>query len=253
MEISLLDLYRIGRNAVQLFPGQSPPKPCLQLQAFRVLQKERGGDITTTNLGVVQSDKDTPFFWSRLWHERKYLPGDLGFNFPILTMFELVNQVEKEPFTPGFRRLYTIELSVLDVFKTDCVDGTKTGCDARPVNQIFLDTEYLLDSVLKYFGATVIATTNADATPRIYYLPWLEAQKIAGAITSFNVIYQLVVSLNTNNKGVRFSRVEYPTPKIYGTKAQIVFSTNNCETISYDTSLEDFGLLSFESGCRDCQ
>ena len=252
MDISILDFYNIGKNAVQLFPAGSPPKPCLQPQAFRVLQRERGTELAAENLGAVPTDKDTPFFWSRKWHNNKYNPNALAFEFPILTMYEIIGVTESSPFSKGFKRSYTIEISVLDVYKDDCVSGTKTGCQARPVNQIFLDTGAILDSILQYYGQVVGATTSADPAEKLYYKPWLDAQKLSGAITSFNVKYDLQNTLNTNNKALRFVRVERPTQKIYGTKTQVTFTTSNCPTIAYDGSLQNFGLLSFESGCKNC-
>ena len=51
------------------------------------------------------------------------------------------------------------------------------------------------------------------------------------------------------NKQVRFSRVDrFATQKIFGTKCQIVFMTNNCETIDYNLELPDFGAVGFEAG-----
>lgn len=251
MDISLTDFFRIGRSAVQLYPALSPPQPCLQLQAFRVLQLARGNEIGTDNLGAVPADKDTPFFWSRKWHNSKYNPNALAFEYPLLTMFDIVSETKTSAFSAGFKRCYTIEIAVLDVYKDDCVDGSKVGCSARTINQIFMDTEMLLNSVLQYFGRIVSAITSADPVEKLYYLPWLEAKKIAGEIT-YQVKYDLQNTLNTNNPNMRFSRVEKPTNKIFGTKTQVQFCTNNCPTIMYDTSLSDFGTLAFEAGCKNC-
>lgn len=252
MDISILDFYNIGRKAVQLSPIGSPPKPCLQPQAFRVLQRERGAELASDNLGAVPTDKDTPFFWSRKWHNNKYSPNALAFEFPILTMYEIIGITGSSPFSKGFKRSYTIEISVLDVYKDDCVGGTKTGCKSRPVNQIFIDTGIILDSILQYFGGVVGATTSADPVEKLYYLPWLVEQKLSGAISSYDVRYDLQNTLNANNKELRFVRVERPTQKIYGTKTQVTFTTTNCLTTAYDESLPDFGLLSFEAGCKNC-
>jgi hypothetical protein len=252
MDISLTDFFRIGRSAVQLYPALSPPQPCLQLQAFRVLQLARGNEIGTDNLGAVPADKDTPFFWSRKWHNSKYNPNALAFEYPLLTMFDVVSETKTSPFSAGFKRCYTVELAVLDVYRDDCVDGKKTGCSARPINQIFMDTELMLDSVLRYFGQIVGATTLEDQVEKLYYRPWLDLQVAHGQIGSYNVTYSLESNLNTNNPVFRFSRVEKPTNKIYGTKCQVTFCASKCPSISYDTSLPDFGLLAFEAGCKNC-
>ena len=252
MEISLTDLFRIGRTAVQLYPATSPPQPCLQLQAFRVLQLARGSEVGTENLGAVPTDKDNPFFWSRKWHNNKYNPNAMAFEWPVLTMFDIVSETASTPFNAGFRRKYTIEISVLDIYRDDCVSGSQIGCAARPINQIFMDTGMLLDSVLQYFAGIVGATTSADPVEKLYYRPWLEAEKLAGNIASFNVTYDLQNRLTADNPVVRYARVEKATQKIFGTKTQITFSTNNCPTIQYDSSLPDFGVLAFEAGCKNC-
>lgn len=253
MEITLLDFFRIGKTAVQLYPAGSPPKLCLQPQAFRVLQRDRGTEIGTDNLGAVPTDKDTPFFWSRKWHNNKYSPNAVLAEFPIVTMYEIIGETDKSPFAGQFKRCYTIEIAVLDVYKEDCQDGTKRGCDARTINQIFLDTGLMLDSILQYFGKMVGAITSADPVEKLYYRPWLDAQKMAGAITSYDVKYDLQNTLNASNAKLRFARVEKSGARqIYGTKTQVTFCTNNCPTVNYDTELKDFGLLSFEAGCTTC-
>jgi len=222
------------------------------LQTFRVLSFQRGADLGTENLGAVPTDKDTPFFWSRAWHEAKYNPNALSFNWPALTVFEIVNETRSAPFAKGFTRAYRLEVSVLDVYRADCVDGSKTGCQARPINQIYLDTERLLDGLFAYLGEVVVASTSAEPTPTVYYEPWLKAQVLAGAITGYAVKYRLDNTLGTENKNVGYSRVELSAQNIYGTKAQIVLKVSECPSVEYETSLPDFGLLSFEAGCLDC-
>ena len=252
MDLNITDFYRVLMDSVKLFPLINPAKPCLQLQTFRVLASERGQEIGTDTIGAVMAEKDTPFFWSRAWHNAKYSPNSILFNWPVLTAFEVLNEA-KTPFVGSFRRTYTVEISVLDVFKHDCVAGDKTGCMARTINQIYLDTEMLLDSVFRYLGKVVVATTSADPVPKVYYLPWLEAQKTAGEITSYDATYYLESTLNSLNKdGIQQVRVEMPTQYIYGTRARIIFGTNNCPMVEYDLSLPDFGTIAFEAGCKNC-
>jgi hypothetical protein len=247
MQISLTDFFRIGRNAVQLYPAK-PTTPCLQPQAFRVLQQERGSEVGTPNLGAVPTDKDTPFFWSRKWHNSKYNPNALAFEYPIVTMFEVIGEATNSPFSPGFTRCYQIEISVLDVYAEDCVDGSKIGCKARPINQIYVDTGIILDSILQYYGKSVVATTSLDATERIYYRPWLDAQ----IGLTYRTVYDFANMFGAQNKSMFFSRVERPTQKIYGTKTVVKFCTMNCPVITFDETLPDFGLLAFEAGCKNC-
>lgn len=252
MNLSLRDIFQIGKNAVQLFPA-NPDNPCLQLQAFRVLTRGGGAtEIGTENLGAVPTDKGNPFFWSRKWHNNGYSPNALTFDYPILTMFETVGETGTTPFVKPFGRIYTIELAVFDTYQEDCVGGKHTGCKARTINDIYLDTGILLDSVLQYFGGTVQATVDGG-TAKMYYKPWLESALALGAISSYSNVFPLGNQLNPQNKQVRFARVDrYATQKIFGTKCQIIFTTNNCETIDYDLELPDFGSVAFEAGCRNC-
>ena len=142
---------------------------------------------------------------------------------------------------------------MLDVFSEDCEKPGTIGCAGRSINQIYFDTGTILDSILQYFGGMVGAYTSADPVVKLYYKPWLDAQKLSGAITSYQVEYDMQNTFNTNNPKTRFTRVEKSaTRQIYGTKTQVTFCTTNCPTIEYDTSLPDFGLLSFEAGCKNC-
>jgi len=247
MNLSLRDFYQIGRDAVRLFPANAE-RPCLQLQAFRVLTRGGGAtEIGTENLGAVPTDKDNPFFWSRKWHNNKYHPDALTFDYPILTMFETFGETAQTPFNPPLGRQYTIELAVFDTYQDDCVNGKYTGCKARTINDIYLDTGTLLDSVLQYIGGMVEATIGTGEA-QMYYRPWLVSAHALGAIADYNVTNMLGAQLNPLNKQVRFSRVDrFATQKIFGTKCQIVFMTNNCETIDYNLELPDFGTVGFEA------
>lgn len=248
MNISLRDLFQIGKDAVRLFPANTE-RPCLQLQAFRVLTRGGGAtEIGTDNLGAVPTDKDNPFFWSRKWHNNKYSPNALTFDFPILTMFETFGETVQTPFNIPFGRQYTIELAVFDTYQDDCVNGKHTGCKARTINDIYFDTGLLLDSVLRYFGGMVEATM-ANGEKKLYYRHWLENAHARGAVSDYNISGLLLNQLSPLNKQVRFSRVDrFATQKIFGTKCQIVFQTNNCEAIEYDLELPDFGTVGFEAG-----
>ena len=252
MNLSLRDIFQIGKNVIQLFPA-NPESPCLQLQAFRVLTRGGGAtEIGTENLGAVPTDKDSPFFWSRKWHNSGYSPNALTFDYPILTMFETVGETTTTPFVKPFGRTYTIELNVMDKYADACVDGAYSGCKARTINDIYLDTGILLDSVLQYLGGMVEAVVDGGAA-KMYYGPWLESALALGAVSSYTITGILGNQLNPQNKQVRFSRVDrFATQKIFGTKCQIVFTTNNCETIDYDLELPDFGSVAFEAGCRNC-
>jgi len=252
MELTINQFYEIGKNAVRLYANGRTAK-CLAPQAWRVLQRDRGTDISTENLGVVQSDKDSPFFWSRQWMLNKCRPNAVSFEYPLVTAYE-VNFTDKGlPMSGGVRRDYTLEIAVWDVFRDDCLDGKRGECAARSINQIFADTDAILNNVLAFYRDQVLATTSKDPTERLYYLPWLKEQLRLGNIERYNVTYSLANTLGAKNQSVPFSRVERPAQKLYGTKARIVFSTSNCPAPVFDLSAKEYGVLAFEAGCQDCE
>lgn len=251
MELSIKDIYRLLRDAVKYYPSTSPIRPCRQLQTFRVLQRDprTNAEVGTDNMGAVPTDKDSPFFYSRKWELAKFNPNKVEFDYPVLTGFEMVNEANGSLFAGQFNRTYMLEFSVLDVFRPDRTKGGFDNCDARSINQIFLDTEVLLDSVLKYLGGAVTATTNVDPVEKVYYKPFLDLAVTAGEITSYNVIRQIGPVLSGLNQNLRFIRVEYPTKNIYGTKVQVKFRTTNCETVTFPNTALNLGVIGFEIGC----
>lgn len=252
--LTITDFYRICRNGVRLFPATAPAKKCLQLQAWRVLQREPRlmHEIGTDTLGAVPTDKDGPFFWSRQWETSKFDPGKLSYQYPLMTAFEIINETSGTgtPFDGSTSRVYTIELAVLDVFQPDkCKTPTPNACDGRPVNQIFLDTELMLDAMLRYIGGTVIATTTADPTPKVYNREYLAAA-FPGA--GHNIVMDIGNVWKGKNPKFQFARVEFPGKQIFGTKTRFVFVADKCPSITFNNALSDPGIIGFEAGCTNC-
>ena len=243
----LTDFYRVALNGVRLFPTVKG-KPWLQPQTFRVLPHLRGNDITSPNLGAVPTDKGTPYFWSQKWHRNKFNPNALEWEYPLVTMFDLIGKAQTSAFEKDQKRCHTVEIAVLDTYSPDGCNGKHTGGIARPVNQIYIDTGRILDGLLQYIGGSVIATRAEDATPKVYFEPWLISQRDLGNIGPYTVSERLLQMLNTNNKQSEFSRVEFSGTKIYGTKVQVTFCTDNCQAIEFKGNLADYGVVSFEAG-----
>jgi hypothetical protein len=249
--ITISDFYRVCRNAARFFPATSPVRACLQLQAFRVLQRDprQNAEVGTDTLGAVPTDKGSPFFWSRQWELSKYAAGKLGYSYPLLTAFEMINETTSGVFTGKFGRTYTIELSVLDVFKPEgCKAVPANACDGRSINQIYLDTEFLLDYALRYIGGTVVATITSDPVPKVYNKEYLQAVYPGNhtIITDFGFIWA------GQNQKLQFVRVEYPTKQIYGTKVRVAFKVESCPAISFKTDAVAPGVVGFELGCENC-
>lgn len=248
--LTLLDFFALGKRAVQLFPLEQD-RPCLQPKTWRVLQKERGSELNTLNLGAVPTDKDKPFFWSKNWHVNKYTPNKIEFDYPIVTAYEIYNNKDT-PFDSSGVREYVVELAVLDVYKeADCIAG-RAACSGRPINQIFLDTEVILDSLFQYFGKLVLAQTSEDVVPKVYLLPWLQQRTETDKGFLYEVKKDIGADIAQANKQVRFSRVERHAQNIYGTKAQLTLKVTNCPVVQYNPALPDFGVSGYELGCKNC-
>jgi hypothetical protein len=206
-------------------------------------------EIGSDTLGASPTDKTLPFFWSREWELRKSPPGNLSFAYPIVTAFEIVNQTNADIFRGRASRTYTVEIAVLDLFKPDaCNSPQPDTCDGRPINQIYLDTERILDGVLRYVGGTVTATTDSDPVEKVYNEEFLAA----------NFPGQHVVRVRLGdmwagrNSQMQFSRVEYPTRNIFGTKTRFVFNADSCPETVFSSQVPEPGLVGFEAGCSNC-
>lgn len=250
-QLTILDFYRVLRNAVRLYPPTSPVKRCLQPQTFRVLARDprSNAEIGTDTLGASPTDKTLPFFWSREWELKKSKPGSLSFGYPILTAFEIVNETTVEVMRGKASRTYTVELAVLDVFKPDASNmPNPDSCDGRPINQIFIDTERILDGVLRYIGGTVTAITDADPVEKVYNEQFL----IANFPGKHTVRVRLGDVWAGKNPKFTFTRVEYPTRNIFGTKTRFVFHVDSCPETVFNSQVPNPGLIGFEAGCADC-
>lgn len=254
MNLQITDYYRVLRDAVRYYPVANPVRPCSQLQTFRLLQRDprQNIEIGTDTLGVIPTDKDTPFFYSRPWELSKFDANRIRYEYPLLTAFEIANDADGAIFQGNVNRTYTLELAVLDTFQGDKGKNAPQTCAGRPINQIFIDTELLLDSVLKYLGGIVTATTDVDPVEKVYFLPFLEYAKAQAQIASFSVRTYPGTVLAGDNKSLRFIRVEYPAKNIYGTKVQLKIKVQNCPSVDFAFDALSLGSIGFESGCNNC-
>ncbi len=251
MNLSILDIYEIIKRAVMHYPASSPVKVCAQPQTFRVLARDprSNAEIGTDTLGAVISDKGAPFFWSRQWDLKEKAPGNLSYGYPIVLVFEIINHV-KNGMKSKSTRDYVLEIAVLDVYRPDQCNNPKiNSCAGRPINQIYLDTESILDGILNYIGNIVSATTNDDPVEKIYHQEFLN-QNYAG---------QHVVKIrhgdifSAKNQRLSMARVEYSAKNIYGTKTQIELPSLECGTVEFDFNQQYLtDAIGFEAGCKNC-
>ncbi|MGL4640885.1 MAG: hypothetical protein ACRCVX_14270 [Shewanella sp.] len=245
MDIGLSDFYRILRDAVKYYPATSPVQKCKQLQSFRVLAHDpaTNSDLFTPTLGAAPTDKIYPFFWSRKWELNGSPFGELSFDWPLLTAFETIcTESDGE-------MIYRIELAVLDVYQPDkCDNYASASCDSRPINQIYMDTKALLLGALDYVYGTVLATTTIDPVEKIYNHDFL----VQNYPNDHDIKMWYGINWSNQNRQNRYACVEYPTNKIYGTKAQIDIRIPQCEEVIFNMQVSNPQSIGFEAGCKNC-
>ena len=119
------DIYQAFKDAVQYYPVPESRLKCHQPQTFAVL--DRRSSIGTENLGKVLCDAKLPFFFSRVWHNLKYNPSALKYEWPALLIFETntpINGILK----PSQENCYNLQIMVVDQYNEKCGELC-TGCD----------------------------------------------------------------------------------------------------------------------------
>ena len=258
MNATLNDLYTALKQAVMFSPqyvaegtGNGKPWKCRQLQTFRVMQKERGGDVAAPNMGATICDKDKPFFWSRLWHESKYNPNKITFAYPALLLTELSFQVN-QPFQKQTERCYNFQLAVVDQLPEDCKDCNCQSCEKRTVNEVFADTEALLFDASYYVSQLRQAVLEPGGESGVWNTAYLAALKERGDINGYNIGADIGGLIATKSKGATAYRVSVEATKIYGTAFNFTACFSNCEATQPNFNLPDFGVLAREAGCTTC-
>lgn len=250
-DITIETLYTILSDAAKYSPVNSDGRTCKQLQTFRVLQTDRGGDLSTPAMGAKYSDRNTPYFFSRSWDRAKQNANNITADFPALTAFELNSQLPKSAFDGQAKQIHTVEVAVVDVYKEECQSGPKS-CDSRSINQIYMDTETLLLSALQYLAGAVIATTSANDIPELYNETYLQHLLEVGKISGYDKAVEIGTRLAADNKGMAISKVEMPAQKLYGTRVVFSFAVTRCLTATYSKTYPNINAISHEGGCVDC-
>lgn len=257
MSATVNDFYTALKQAVMFSPqyvqpdsGQGKVWKCRQLQTFRVMQKERGAELISPNLGATICDKNKAFFWSRKWHESGY--GDpITFNYPALLLTEL-SFAPETPFSKLTKRCYTYQLAVVDQQSDDCKACNCESCEKRTINEIFSDTEALLFDSLYYLSGIRGAVLQPGGEEGFWNTGYLDALKEAGTISSYAPGADWGGVLNTWNKGVTAYRISVEATKHYGTAVNFTACFQNCEATEPNFNLPDFALVAREAGCKTC-
>lgn len=254
MNLTLDNIYQQLRDSVRFYPKQE--LKCYQPQTWRVIQKSLASEITGTasNFGATICDKDKPYFWSRLWHEKQYNPNSLLGEFPLLYAFEREG-VRIDPFgSAGVRYLVTLEVGVLDVW-TDNKDGRKcVGCSARTINEIYRDTLGALETCLNYLKEVEARNLNG-VQPGWYNKKLIDQALAVGAVQSAEWVAG-VSSIGDRaamyNKDAAYFRIERTTENLYGTAITLRFLVDGCCETTWNFNETDFGVLAHEAGCETC-
>lgn len=249
MNIELEDFYTALRDCVRFYPDSG--SQCLRLNGFRVLQFDGAGELTNDNMGATACDKAKPYFYSRDWEKSGWNPNSVVGSLPVLTAFER-SGIVKTPFDKQAVRTYQILLCVWDKYNQDKCEGGCEGCEARTVNEIWRDTQALLFNVLYYLSGVVLATTNIDASKRVYHLEMLKALKTNGDITNYQIFQSLKNSMNIQGKEYPIYRQETVSGSLFGTAIELPINSSDCLSTEFDFSPADYGIIAQEAGCKNC-
>lgn len=248
MGITLTDFYKILKEFVRYYPDGI----CVSPQTFRAFQKGMALELSTSNLGALPTEKDSPFFYSKAWANKFYSPNALTFKFPVVGTLVLSTDVT-DTTKRNQKHCETIELMVLDVLSENCGTPKAQGCESRSINEIFADTKTTLSQAIWFLSGVVLATVNGGATPKIYHVQALGEQKMAGEISSFEIKKRVGWDILAANQTLQFLKVEKPAQAIFGTSVVLKVCFLECQDEPIDFSLlQNTAILSFESGCQNC-
>lgn len=247
MTPELTDIYDALKDSVRFYPKQEIP--CCQPQTWRVLQKSLGVEISTENLGATICDKDKPYFWSRRWHESKYKPDNIQFDYPLLYAFEMPGTL-KDPFGSNPQFIYTLQIGVLDVLSDDGAARSCMGCNGRTINEINETTQGILQACIDYLKNTYPYSIN-DAAPVWANKTFIDYGLSANRFTANRTGGSITDKAQSLNPDATFFRVE-KTGNIYGTAITLRFYGGGCVTPEWNFNETDFGVLAHEAGCSNC-
>lgn len=237
---NLVTFYTAMREAVRLHNPASN-LPCRRLQTFRVFAASPSQELLTPTLGASICDKDKPFFFSREWHEKKYNPNEIAWQYPLLFAFEVEAVCDFTQIEDGVvRTRHTLQVGVLDIAKeVKSASGCK-GCEGRTVNEIYLDTQQQLFEALLFAKRIGIATFD-DGTQTL---------RSPGA---YNATFTAVNMIEEPQNALALFRIERPAERVYGTGVTLTIKAQQCDiTNTFDAPAKEYGVLAHEAGCSKC-
>ncbi|MCS6930525.1 MAG: hypothetical protein NZM43_13640 [Saprospiraceae bacterium] len=237
---NLITFYTALREAVRLH-SPNTTLPCKRLQTFRVFAASPAQELLTQTLGATVCDKDKPFFFSREWHERRYNPNEITWQYPLLFAFEVEAACDLSQIEDGIvRARHTLQVGVLDVVKDVKSAAGCKNCEGRTPNEIYLDTQQQLFEALLFVKRIGIATFD-DGT------------QILCAPSAYDATFTTLNMIEEPLNAVPLFRIERPAERVYGTGVTITIKAQQCDvTKAFDTSQKEYGVLAHEAGCSNC-
>lgn len=230
------------RDAVRFHKPESKLR-CHRLNAFRAFQQSSAAEMSTPTLGATICDKDKPYFFSRLWHEKKYNPNAIAFDFPLLFLFEIEATARYTSISEGLIVVsHHLQVGVVDVYTEPKPSASYChGCEGRTVNEIYQDTERLLYYALRFVSDLGVETTS-DLRKRMVHRSACQDPERWEELNMFS---------DTTSEPIL--RIERPAERIYGTATFIRAVARHCiKNIDAAFTDKDFGVISHEAGCSDC-
>lgn len=246
---TLEHIYDAFKQAVMYYPVPSNGWKCLQPQSFAVLESR--SVLNTENLAKTPCDRLKPFFFSRLWLNKKYNPSDLSFDWPLVAIFEQSGTVNNLNFATQTNE-YNIQVVVLDQYKDDCTKGSCQGCSGRVKNEIFTHTEEILFNILSYFKELEFVKLASGEWKLVNKALYNILKETEGLISEHdstlqgNKIATAISRLNSNAATFRVD--DYSTSNLWGSGINLTLSVPYCHTHVYDFSSIDKGII-HDIGC----
>jgi len=117
------------------------------INTFRVFPPSVNVDATTPNLAATIFDRESPFFFSKLWKENRFTANDISWMFPLLFFVELGARV-----TPSghksFSINYTVQIGCLVALPETPGRSPAEYTQPESVNDAFYRTQKLLMPVV---------------------------------------------------------------------------------------------------------
>lgn len=197
----------------------------MRINTFAVIPS--WSDLDSDNFGKYINYKDTPFFYSRRWENLRHSPSRVEIDYPVMVCWE-TSQSHSEVFSHLKQKTtYSLHIAVLDRFFRSA-GNIQSGADARVKEQIYIDTERMVLSAIKYLGDVIAIEVPGQSNQLIHedlyeLLDWPAGTK--RSIASTKEFEGMLRRLNNNIQGNRW---EGGKAELLGTFITLNLELQNC-------------------------